>query len=366
MENKVILESMGVVLVDGKGAENDSSRLEAIERMTSANAQAIQTNATELDEESETRKNADDALSARIDNLVAPSGNSVAEITDARVGADGKTYTSLAARLNAEYGKVSNILTVGVGKMYQSIGAAINAANNGDIILIYRGIYEESILNRDKCVNLVGVSKDECILRYPSDDYPKPPLEMGMGIIENLTIHAYNNNTEATTQFGKGYCLHCDFYAHYQSNPPFSNYLYCRNVHFVNDNNEAVGIGLRPNFTIEFDSCTFETLSGDEACFYVHSSTNANTINAKCIVRNCTIVNNAANKETFRMDGYSFTNGGSTLVMQRNIVVNRGGGVKFAMHRYNYGTETGSNWQGVSDWILDKTSMMNNVDECNS
>ena len=63
-----------------------------------------------LANEANTRAGADAALGARIDNIIAPSGEapSAAEVTDARVGWNGKTYTSLGGATRAQSEDVKN------------------------------------------------------------------------------------------------------------------------------------------------------------------------------------------------------------------------------------------------------------------
>lgn len=64
--------------------------------------------------EATTRAAADTALGARIDNIVAPSGEapSAAEVEDARVGADGTTYNSLGTAIRTQIENVETLIDV--------------------------------------------------------------------------------------------------------------------------------------------------------------------------------------------------------------------------------------------------------------
>ena len=116
---------------------------------------------------------------------------------------------------------------------------------------------------------------------------------------------------------------------------------------------------------MEFVNCDFETLSGNEAAFYVHS---ASATNARIVMKNCTVMNNSNSGElaALRFEGYWNTDGGCTAVLERNIVVNRGTGPAFVMQKnVHQGSQTVQNWQGVSDWLLDMRSQLNNISDIN-
>ena len=68
---------------------------------------------TALASEVSARTSADITINARIDEIIAPSGEapSVAEVTDARVGADGKTYASLGTAIRTQ----NNMLSSNIG-----------------------------------------------------------------------------------------------------------------------------------------------------------------------------------------------------------------------------------------------------------
>ena len=78
-------------------------------------------------------------------------------------------------------------------------------------------------------------------------------------------------------------------------------------------------------------------------------------------------MNNASNLPALKFEGYWETNGGCTAILERNICVNRGSGAAFYMYKnHHYGSETAENWQGVSDWLLDSRSQLNNISDINA
>lgn len=121
--------------------ENDINSLNGAlsQEVTNRNA-AISTAVTE---EAALRASADTALGARIDNIVAPSGEapSAEEVTDARVGADGVTYPSLGTAIRTQIEDVTHqAQTVGYSQ-----GATIRngkIANIGNANAVTIGIFD--------------------------------------------------------------------------------------------------------------------------------------------------------------------------------------------------------------------------------
>lgn len=78
----------------------------------------------------------DAVLSARIDEIIAPSGEapSAAEVTDARIGADGMTYTSLGGAVRGQVTDLkSDLNDIGSSLGKENIGNLIMSATAGTI-----------------------------------------------------------------------------------------------------------------------------------------------------------------------------------------------------------------------------------------
>src|SRR5690242_4285712 len=55
------------------------------------------------------------------------------------------------------YDTNAHVITVGVGKMFQSIGAAVAAAKNGDVILLDAGTYTNDWVRSTAKLTVIGV-----------------------------------------------------------------------------------------------------------------------------------------------------------------------------------------------------------------
>lgn len=249
-------------------------------------------------------------------------------------------------------------LTVGPDKMYATIQSAVDASKDGDTITIYPGTYREAVDARTKLVNLVGVSKKLCILEYPNGAYSKPPLEIAKGSVTNLTIRA-TAQTKISDEVAKAYAVHIDF------EQQFGYDLKFENVHFINEDYQTLGIGLRNNSSLEFVNCVIE--SSNHNAFYCHSQPNSTAgAGQNLLVKNCTIINNSSSFCTIKMQSQPYESAVAIATFQGNIVVNRGSAKLVEMILYgNHSDVSHNGWLGSTEWQLGIASATNNVDILN-
>ena len=247
-------------------------------------------------------------------------------------------------------------LNVGADKKFTTIQAAVNFAKDGDTILISSGTYHEAVDAKTKLLHFKGVDKNTVTLEYENGAYSLPPLEMSKGSVENMTIHAISQ-AQVSGEPGKAYCFHADY------DIQIGHTLSFKNVKFINDDKQVIGVGLRNNFTIEFNSCDFVTPSGENA-FYVHDDPiHDNSSNQNLIVKDCSIVNNGTGA-TIHMQSQERVGAVAKVTWQRNIVVNLSGGKLIDVATYNNGLAK-NKWLGSSDFVLQPTSALNNIAQLN-
>lgn len=247
-------------------------------------------------------------------------------------------------------------LNVGADKKFTTIQAAVNFAKDGDTILISSGTYHEAVDAKTKLLHFKGVDKNTVTLEYENGAYSLPPLEISKGSVENMTIHAISQ-AQVSGESGKAYCFHADY------DIQIGHTLSFTNVNFINDDYQVIGVGLRNNFTLEFNSCDFFTPSGNNA-FYVHDDPiRDNSSNQNLIVKDCSIVNNGTGA-TIHMQSQERVGAVAKVTWQRNIVVNLSGGKLIDMATYNNGLAK-DKWLGSSDFVLQPTSALNNIPQLN-
>ncbi len=250
----------------------------------------------------------------------------------------------------------AQILNVGADKKFTTIQAAVDFAKDGDTILISSGTYHEAVDAKTKLLHFKGVDKNTVTLEYENGAYSLPPLEISKGSVENMTIHAISQ-AQVSGEPGKAYCFHADY------DIQIGHTLSFTNVNFINDDKQVIGVGLRNNFTLEFNSCDFFTPSGNNA-FYVHDDPiRDNSSNQNLIVKDCSIVNNGTDA-TIHMQSQERVGAVAKVTWQRNIVVNLSGGKLIDMATYNNGLAK-DKWLGSSDFVLQPTSALNNIPQLN-
>lgn len=172
---------------------------------------------------------------------------------------------------------------------YTTIQEGVDNASDGDTLIVYPGIYTEPVHVMHKELNITGISKDLCILKYDTSSYRKAPLTIAAGKVSNLTIYGVDGNTmqEELTEEEiaginaelvgdswerqknyTGYAVHVD-----------QNFLYGRSLGFdncriISENNHCAGIGSRGNSAITFENCELVSL-GSGSCLYLHDPTSA-------------------------------------------------------------------------------------------
>ena len=248
-------------------------------------------------------------------------------------------------------------LTVGAGKQFETIQDAVNAAKDGDVIEVYPGTYTESVSVTEKTLTIRGTDKEKCILQYPNGDYLNPPLEMGSGVLQNLTIYA-SHQEQLPGTIAKAYALHIDF--HISRNNAFT----VENVDFVNDSYQTVGIGLRNDFTLTFKDCSFVCKSNYDA-FYCHDDpSGVQAPRQKLVVERCYFENNGT-QPTIMMQSQEQEGSDITCVWKDNNVVNKGTGKMVDRQFWNPKVSDLDGWLGMSYWQNSPASSGNNAEELN-
>lgn len=200
-------------------------------------------------------------------------------------------------------GNIYEVKQDGLGD-FSTIQEGVDHVASGDTLLIYPGVYEENVVIIDKTVNLIGVSKDYCILTANSDNYHYIPLTIGAGRVANMTICGTDMNgdrevlpTQADYDINDlssiykwqndfpGYAIHID------QDYSYGKDLLIENCKIISNNNQCVGIGCRGENKITFSNC--EMLSnGGGGCIYFHNTQNPQTAGeAQLVIRDCELKN---------------------------------------------------------------------------
>lgn len=176
------------------------------------------------------------------------------------------TTNALNALKNVVFdGDTPSIITVAKsGGRFQTINEAITFAkkycsrNNRVTILIYSGVYNESIvLTKNPGINLIGIGMPEIV----SDaEYPNGPANIyGSTYIEGIFFHSTSKTA---------YALHIDG----STDTSYGTTINVLNCKFTSENQPALGCGCTRGCNYTFKNCEFYGSDG----IYVHNEASAN------------------------------------------------------------------------------------------
>lgn len=154
-------------------------------------------------------------------------------------------------KLKKSLGKTYNIIVAkdGTGD-YTTLSEAVANAKDFDTIFIKNGNYENEIVKAWlKTVFIVGESKTGVIISNTTGEYATPPIEMGTGLLRNLTIYA--KKVDGVTPSNKCYALH--------SESSVANYGYFEidNCDIISEWRQSWGMGMRGGTTYRIINTDF-------------------------------------------------------------------------------------------------------------
>lgn len=276
-------------------------------------------------------------------------------------------------------GNVITVMKDGKGD-FATINDALNYAytiessDNPITIIIHSGVYNEvcNVLG-NHYVSLIGVNRNDCIIRDDSGIYSNCPLRIeGNAMVKNLTLIATHKNNsslvvDGVVQVNTAYGLHIDD-RHADNDNDYK--ITVENCYIYSEQNPAVGIGLDKNQTVELINCELVSNIADDvlnatgsvegvwgwkpnggALFY-HALYSGNYTSdegyQKLVVKDCIIRNNAP-----------------------NVAVGEGGGMEEQVtlefiNNVGYSTNNGTSYvKGLSGATISPFSYGNNCEAMN-
>jgi hypothetical protein len=133
---------------------------------------------------------------------------------------------------------------------YTSISQAVNYAQDGAVILVMPGQYEENVACGSKNVSIIGVDRQKCVLWNSTGNYDTPPLYISKGHVKNMTIKSvYDSTKDYTGITTKAYAVHID---NFGSNGE----LLIEDCDLISDFNNTFGCGAANNHKLTLRNCT--------------------------------------------------------------------------------------------------------------
>lgn len=165
---------------------------------------------------------------------------------------------------------------------YTTVTEACQNAGEYNTIYIMPGVYENEEIwgTNTKTLYLVGADKHTCIIKNNTGQYAHPPMNIGSGLVQNLTIYAEKTDTSNDE---KTYAIHAE------SHKMHNNSLRIDNCILKSDFGPALGMGMRSGCHVELSNTDFICTKADDALYFHDSDYDAYLGEQNITIRNCLI-----------------------------------------------------------------------------
>lgn len=247
---------------------------------------------------------------------------------------------------------------------YSKISNAVKDATDGCTILVMPGNYTDEIIDAwGKDITIRGIDKRKTIITNSLDDYTKPPLQMGAGTLENVTVIA-KKNPNGSTGFRNAYAMHIE------DNNLFNKSLLVKNCNFIAYNGATVGMGMRGGCDVRFEDCYFNSpeynnIGTSGYAFYFHDNADVNYCGyEKLTIKNCVFESVHTSGVVMRID--SEGNNGTTVDVTfiANICANYNHTNTY-LSLHNISGKTNTDWNGLKNFRINLKSFGNNATQLN-
>lgn len=276
---------------------------------------------------------------------------------------------------------IYNVALDGSGD-FSSIQEAVDTVPDGATLRLSDGIYEESISIVGKTVNIIGTNTDNCIIKYCSDKYFEPPLEIAGGLVENVTIYGYTDrcegwqgkgklpvNDEYLQQFDtdhlKEIARYRGYTVHIEQNYLADKELKFKDCRIISDNSHCIGVGLRRGCNLVFEDCTFESYAYGSGSVFAHDWViNEDFGSCDLVFNNCDFYNYSC-KFVMLFQSFAPENTVNThFINNRFHTVALSDANKYSESDYKGYTISDMNEFDVSDTLIDKGFKSNDLVFC--
>ena len=187
------------------------------------------------------------------------------------------------------------IVFVGASEKYKTITEGCMAAKNGDVVIVFPGVYDESVnlsckdcyeagetlpdgttatqrtmvenLDHYRSLTIIGTDREKCILTNSTGKYATPALWITDGCVKNMTILGY----AGPGTIRQNYAVHIDYY--YTSDKS----LTFENCYIMTECFACLGCGCKKDLVLTIKDCILENKStmANTSAVGIHTSSGA-------------------------------------------------------------------------------------------
>lgn len=252
---------------------------------------------------------------------------------------------------------------------YITITEAVANAENGATIYVGAGDYtDEKIEAWGKEVNIIGASRNNCIISNDTATYSTPPIEIGRGRLENLTVIAkYGNGISKDENGWLPYAVHTEDANLSEDASRSGGVLTIRNCTLISELNASFGLGMYKGCKVNVENSQLIGRKGrGNGAIFFHDAENeyyAGEQNLNII--NCRLNSDSTKQPTFRALDYCVEGSNINLTMINNFIYNPYG-INYYVGASNHDERIHSGWRGLKNTVLTDKSRGNNLATFNS
>lgn len=261
-------------------------------------------------------------------------------------------YTFIVAKVNGDFSSIKEAITY----IYTYFTVA-ETLLNPITVLVMAGTYGRFDMTGGRKISVIGVNREECIIKDTTGDYFQAPVHMAGPVkLENFTVIATSETISNPPPTLPSYAIHHDFTGEGTS--------IIRHCNLISMQNCALGIGLRHNQQLVVDKCDLFSLT--RQALLMHPQVQAGGTNQKMVVKSCILKSDVESTLSLIDSNNNGASGGggdnrdTTLTFYNNIFYSKINGKIGQV----YGTEA----MGLGDYghmQITKDSYGNNIQELN-
>lgn len=247
---------------------------------------------------------------------------------------------------------------------FTSIQEAVDVAEAGSAIIVMPGLYEEAVKAWGKEVHIIGVSREACIIKDTSGNYSTPPLAIGAGSVQNMTIIEQANG--AGTENMGAYAIHVE------DNNLYNKKLLIRNCYVYSDSSSAIGMGLRGGCSVRIEDCESicageRGVTGSAPLYFHDADAQAYWGTANLYLHNNVLRNTSSSLFSMLTINSIHKENTTYMHMMYNIFVrSKTPALSQKFNTWNTSGNTDADgWNGLSHMYLEDDSFGNNLTELN-
>ena len=242
---------------------------------------------------------------------------------------------------------------------YTSVTSACADAPEGSTIFIKSGVYENEQITGtwNKKLYLIGESAQDCIIKNNTGQYLHEPIQIGSGLLRNLTFYAELKDGQEREDGQIEYAVHVE--SHNLAN----DNLTIENCILKSDYNVALGMGMRGGCNVIIKNC--HLIGTHNGALTIHDSNYDDYLG----VQNVSLLNNIieVTNDTTCVNFQSQEKEASTVNIEcvGNRVYSPQNKTLFRFINYYGGVGSEDDWKGLKNWRLKGTSWGNSTDILN-